>query len=103
MLKDLQEKYDKIAEECRRFKKQCRILAKRLKDAGCKCNNYIRIVRNVLILCCNWSYMNINYLEYKLFYLLIILSAVKDEGEERSYMKGTGESMALTDVIISLN
>ncbi|XP_012234909.1 unconventional myosin-Va isoform X2 [Linepithema humile] len=31
---DLQEKYDKIAEECRRYKKQCRILAKRLKDAG---------------------------------------------------------------------
>ncbi|XP_012059689.1 PREDICTED: unconventional myosin-Va [Atta cephalotes] len=31
---ELQEKYDKIAEECRRFKKQCRILAKRLKDAG---------------------------------------------------------------------
>ncbi|XP_018338219.1 PREDICTED: unconventional myosin-Va isoform X1 [Trachymyrmex septentrionalis] len=31
---ELQEKYDKVAEECRRFKKQCRILAKRLKDAG---------------------------------------------------------------------
>ncbi|XP_029160851.1 unconventional myosin-Va isoform X2 [Nylanderia fulva] len=31
---DLQERYDKIAEECRRYKKQCRILAKRLKDAG---------------------------------------------------------------------
>ncbi|XP_032683179.1 unconventional myosin-Va isoform X3 [Odontomachus brunneus] len=31
---DLQEKYDKMAEECRRYKKQCRILAKRLKDAG---------------------------------------------------------------------
>ncbi|XP_011648183.1 unconventional myosin-Va isoform X2 [Pogonomyrmex barbatus] len=31
---ELQEKYDKMAEECRRFKKQCRILAKRLKDAG---------------------------------------------------------------------
>ncbi|KAK2576101.1 hypothetical protein KPH14_007435 [Odynerus spinipes] len=31
---DLQEKYDKIAEECRQLKKQCRILAKRLKDAG---------------------------------------------------------------------
>ncbi|XP_014602848.1 PREDICTED: unconventional myosin-Va isoform X1 [Polistes canadensis] len=31
---DLQEKYDKIAEECRRFKKQCKILAKLLKDAG---------------------------------------------------------------------
>jgi len=36
VLKDLQEKYDKMAEECRRYKKQCRILAKRLKDAGCK-------------------------------------------------------------------
>ncbi|XP_011153865.1 unconventional myosin-Va isoform X2 [Harpegnathos saltator] len=33
---DLQEKYDKVAEECRRYKKQCRILAKRLKDAGCE-------------------------------------------------------------------
>ncbi|XP_043680651.1 unconventional myosin-Va isoform X1 [Vespula pensylvanica] len=31
---DLQEKYDKIAEECRKLKKQCKILAKRLKDAG---------------------------------------------------------------------
>ncbi|XP_012524245.1 unconventional myosin-Va isoform X2 [Monomorium pharaonis] len=31
---ELQEKYDKVAEECRRFKKQCKILAKRLKDAG---------------------------------------------------------------------
>ncbi|KAL6423898.1 hypothetical protein ACFW04_010377 [Cataglyphis niger] len=31
---ELQEKYDKIAEECRRYKKQCKILAKRLKDAG---------------------------------------------------------------------
>ncbi|XP_034177931.2 dilute class unconventional myosin isoform X2 [Osmia lignaria lignaria] len=31
---ELQEKYDKIAEECRKFKKQCKILAKRLKDAG---------------------------------------------------------------------
>ncbi|XP_014489447.1 PREDICTED: unconventional myosin-Va isoform X2 [Dinoponera quadriceps] len=31
---DLQEKYDRVAEECRRYKKQCRILAKRLKDAG---------------------------------------------------------------------
>ncbi|CAK9812577.1 Unconventional myosin-Va [Anthophora plagiata] len=31
---ELQEKYDKIAEECRKFKRQCRILAKRLKDAG---------------------------------------------------------------------
>ncbi|XP_012267747.2 unconventional myosin-Va isoform X2 [Athalia rosae] len=31
---DLQEKYDQISEECRRFKKQCKILAKRLKDAG---------------------------------------------------------------------
>ncbi|XP_017766826.1 PREDICTED: unconventional myosin-Va isoform X4 [Eufriesea mexicana] len=31
---DLQEKYNKIAEECRKFKKQCRVLAKRLKDAG---------------------------------------------------------------------
>ncbi|EZA46388.1 Myosin-Va, partial [Ooceraea biroi] len=31
---NLQEKYDKIAEECRRYKKQCKILAKRLKDAG---------------------------------------------------------------------
>ncbi|XP_015604628.1 unconventional myosin-Va isoform X2 [Cephus cinctus] len=31
---DLQEKFDKIAEECRKFKKQCKILAKRLKDAG---------------------------------------------------------------------
>jgi len=45
MSKELQEKYDKIAEECRRFKKQCRILAKRLKDAGCK-YNYMHIVRN---------------------------------------------------------
>lgn len=40
VLKDLQEKYDKIAEECRRYKKQCRILAKRLKDAGCKYIKY---------------------------------------------------------------
>ncbi|XP_015428617.1 PREDICTED: unconventional myosin-Va [Dufourea novaeangliae] len=31
---ELQEKHDKVAEECRRFKKQCRILAKRLRDAG---------------------------------------------------------------------
>ncbi|XP_070524127.1 unconventional myosin-Va isoform X1 [Cardiocondyla obscurior] len=31
---ELQVKYDKISEECRRFKKQCKILAKRLKDAG---------------------------------------------------------------------
>ncbi|XP_031836007.1 dilute class unconventional myosin isoform X3 [Nomia melanderi] len=31
---ELQEKYDKIAEECRKFKKQCKILAKRLRDAG---------------------------------------------------------------------
>ncbi|XP_043283609.1 unconventional myosin-Va isoform X3 [Venturia canescens] len=31
---ELQEKYDKVAEECRKFKKQCRILAKRLKEAG---------------------------------------------------------------------
>ncbi|XP_026669743.1 unconventional myosin-Va isoform X2 [Ceratina calcarata] len=31
---ELQEKYDKIAEECRRFKRQCKILAKRLRDAG---------------------------------------------------------------------
>jgi len=46
MSKELQEKYDKIAEECRRFKKQCRMLAKRLKDAGCK-YNYMHIVRNV--------------------------------------------------------
>lgn len=37
--KDLEEKYDKIAEECRKLKKQCKILAKRLKDAGCKKNN----------------------------------------------------------------
>lgn len=47
VLKNLQEKYDKIAEECRRFKKQCKILAKRLKDAGCKCNNYMLIARNI--------------------------------------------------------
>ncbi|XP_076679326.1 dilute class unconventional myosin isoform X8 [Andrena cerasifolii] len=31
---ELQEKYDKIADECRKFKKQCKILAKRLADAG---------------------------------------------------------------------
>ncbi|XP_043264989.1 unconventional myosin-Va isoform X1 [Colletes gigas] len=31
---ELQEKYDKIAEECRKFKRQCKILAKRLRDAG---------------------------------------------------------------------
>ncbi|XP_076760746.1 dilute class unconventional myosin isoform X2 [Xylocopa sonorina] len=31
---DLQEKYDKIAEECRKFKRQCKILTKRLRDAG---------------------------------------------------------------------
>ncbi|XP_076169169.1 dilute class unconventional myosin isoform X2 [Ptiloglossa arizonensis] len=31
---ELQEKFDKIAEECRKFKKQCKILAKRLRDAG---------------------------------------------------------------------
>ncbi|XP_015519328.2 unconventional myosin-Va isoform X1 [Neodiprion lecontei] len=31
---DLQEKYDQISEECRKIKKQCKILAKRLKDAG---------------------------------------------------------------------
>ncbi|KAG7189228.1 hypothetical protein KM043_008789 [Ampulex compressa] len=31
---ELQEKYDKIAEECRKLKKQCKILTKRLKDAG---------------------------------------------------------------------
>ncbi|XP_033218735.1 unconventional myosin-Va isoform X2 [Belonocnema kinseyi] len=31
---DLQEKYDKIAEVCRNLKKQCKILAKRLKEAG---------------------------------------------------------------------
>lgn len=68
VLKDLQEKYDKIAEECRRFKRQCRILAKRLKDAGCKCNNYILIVRNISILCCNRNY--IEY--YKLSYLLML-------------------------------
>jgi len=43
VLKDLQEKYDKVAEECRRYKKQCRILAKRLKDAGCKYNAYVYI------------------------------------------------------------
>ncbi|XP_076648342.1 dilute class unconventional myosin isoform X2 [Halictus rubicundus] len=31
---ELQEKYDKIAEECRKFKRQSKILAKRLRDAG---------------------------------------------------------------------
>ncbi|XP_043795011.1 unconventional myosin-Va isoform X1 [Apis laboriosa] len=30
----LQEKYDKMAEECRKFKRRCKILTKRLKDAG---------------------------------------------------------------------
>ncbi|XP_076241544.1 dilute class unconventional myosin isoform X2 [Calliopsis andreniformis] len=31
---ELQEKYDKLADECRKFKKQSKILAKRLRDAG---------------------------------------------------------------------
>ncbi|XP_076683864.1 unconventional myosin-Va-like isoform X2 [Andrena cerasifolii] len=31
---ELQKKYDKVAEECRKLKKQCKILAKRLADAG---------------------------------------------------------------------
>ncbi|XP_008202902.1 unconventional myosin-Va isoform X2 [Nasonia vitripennis] len=31
---DLQEKYDKMAEECRKLKKQIKVLQKRLKDAG---------------------------------------------------------------------
>lgn len=31
---DLQEKYDKVSEECRNLKKKCKILAKRLKEAG---------------------------------------------------------------------
>ncbi|XP_043471363.1 unconventional myosin-Va isoform X2 [Leptopilina heterotoma] len=31
---DLQEKYDKMSEECRNLKKKCKILAKRLKEAG---------------------------------------------------------------------
>ncbi|XP_012285595.1 unconventional myosin-Va isoform X2 [Orussus abietinus] len=31
---DLQEKYDKLAEECRKLRKQCKVLAKRLRDAG---------------------------------------------------------------------
>ncbi|XP_034943437.1 unconventional myosin-Va isoform X2 [Chelonus insularis] len=31
---DLQEKYDKVAEECQKLKKRCKILAKRLRDAG---------------------------------------------------------------------
>ncbi|KAG5308478.1 MYO5B protein, partial [Acromyrmex insinuator] len=47
---ELQEKYDKVAEECRRFKKQCRILAKRLKDAGYEGEErpYIRGVSNAV-------------------------------------------------------
>ncbi|XP_076377233.1 dilute class unconventional myosin isoform X3 [Megalopta genalis] len=31
---ELQEKFDKIAEECRKFKRQLKILSKRLRDAG---------------------------------------------------------------------
>lgn len=31
---ELQEKFDKITEECRKFRRQCKILAKRLRDAG---------------------------------------------------------------------
>ncbi|KAK0172448.1 hypothetical protein PV328_005764 [Microctonus aethiopoides] len=31
---DLQERYDKVAEECQKLKKRCRILVKRLRDAG---------------------------------------------------------------------
>lgn len=82
VLKELQEKYDKVAEECRRFKKQCRILAKRLKDAGCKYENYVyrkKIFRNSCVIGITLNIIN------------LCLNAIKDEGEERSYMKGTGE------------
>ncbi|XP_011251964.2 unconventional myosin-Va isoform X2 [Camponotus floridanus] len=45
---DLQEKYDKMAEECRRYKKQCRILAKRLKDAGYEGEERPYVLRNAV-------------------------------------------------------
>ena len=33
---DLQEKFDALSEQCRKYRKQIRVLAKRLKDAGGK-------------------------------------------------------------------
>jgi hypothetical protein len=33
---DLQEKFDALSEQCRKYRKQIRILAKKLKDAGGK-------------------------------------------------------------------
>ena len=33
---DLQEKFDALSEQCRKYKKQIRLLAKKLKDAGGK-------------------------------------------------------------------
>jgi hypothetical protein len=33
---DLQEKFDALSEQCRKYRKQIRLLAKRLKDAGGK-------------------------------------------------------------------
>jgi hypothetical protein len=32
----LQEKYDALSEQCRKYKKQIKLLAKKLKDAGGK-------------------------------------------------------------------
>ncbi|XP_026828579.1 unconventional myosin-Va isoform X1 [Ooceraea biroi] len=45
---NLQEKYDKIAEECRRYKKQCKILAKRLKDAGYEAEERPYVLRDAV-------------------------------------------------------
>ncbi|XP_011873273.1 PREDICTED: unconventional myosin-Va [Vollenhovia emeryi] len=48
---ELQEKYDKLADECRRFKKQCKILAKQLMDAGYECEerfSYVNAVPNAV-------------------------------------------------------
>jgi hypothetical protein len=33
---DLQEKFDALSEQCRKYRKQIRLLAKKLKDAGGK-------------------------------------------------------------------
>lgn len=88
-----------MAEECRKFKRRCKILTKRLKDAGCKyrlfnnqtnlfCFNtlkkILRIIRNNSIKC------SIKIMQY--------LNAFKDEGDDakehkdRSYiLRGSGE------------
>lgn len=90
-----------MAEECRKFKRRCKILTKRLKDAGCKYRLFIQaneinlfcfniLKKKVLRIIRNNSKCSIKIMQY--------LNAFKDEGDDakehkdRSYiLRGSGE------------